>query len=55
MKQYVDEPTMSHAANSTSALRAVLEKELNGVSCGWMSKADVECKENPITFVGKEE
>ena len=55
MKQYVDEPTMSHAADSTSALRAVLEKALNGVSCGWTSKADVECKENPITFVGKEE
>ena len=32
MKQYVDDTTMSHAANSASELEDVLEKDLNDVA-----------------------
>ena len=52
MKQYADDTTMSHAANSALELEAVLEKDLNDVA-QWVveNKLMLNAKKTQLLFL----
>ena len=54
MKQYADDTTMSHAANSASELEDVLEKDLNDVA-QWVdeNKLTLSAKKTQLLLLGR--
>ena len=54
VKQYADDTTMFHAANSASELEAVLEKDLNSV-CQWVdeNKLKLNVKKTQLLLLGR--
>ena len=54
MKQYADDTTMSHAANSASELKAMLEKNLNDVA-QWVdeNKLMLNAKKTQLLLLGR--